>query len=455
MAMQPPDFESLRSQLSTQSELITNSERLGLYSKDTTETIGSCVAALECGNRDDLLATLKFCNQQSLSFTVRGAGTGLSGGATPQRGIVISTTRMNRIRVDPAQQVIKCGPGAITKDIQSAASLHGLTYPPDPASYAESTIAGNIAENAGGLRCKRFGVTRDYVIGLEAILPTGEFLNTGTLSDSRGLNWGDVLTGSEGTLGIITKIELQAIPIPDRGTTILSFFPDVHSAGKAVSRIVAEGIIPTVLEFMDGGAVATVFAELDERADFPASSPVLLIESDSRRDPVQSSRIASLCKESRCTWSRMESDPARSELLWVLRRSLSKAVKKKWPFWLSEDVAVPVSKFSQLVEIAYSLRKPPELEVVCFGHAGDGNLHAVFMLEKDTPAGRLLVDEQVSTLMNETVKLRGTVTGEHGIGLSKREFLTREFDASTIHAMRQFKQLLDPEDRCNPEKIFQ
>jgi glycolate oxidase len=455
MAMQPPDFESFRSQLSIQSELITSSERLELYRKDTTETIGSCVAAIECGNRDDLIATLKFCNQQSLSFTVRGAGTGLSGGATPQGGIVISTTRMNQIEVDPIRQVIRCGPGAITKDIQSAASLHGLTYPPDPASYAESTIAGNIAENAGGLRCKRFGVTRDYVIGLETILPSGEILHTGTLSDSRGLNWGDVLTGSEGTLGIITKIELQAIPIPELGTSILSFFPDVHSAGKAVSRIVAEGIIPTVLEFMDGGAVETVFTELEDRAFFPASSPVLLIESDSRRDPVQSMRIAAICNDTGCTWSRMESDPARSEQLWVLRRSLSRAVKKKWPFWLSEDVAVPVSKFSQLVEIASRLKKPPEMEVACFGHAGDGNLHAVFMLKTDTPAGRRLVDGQVSILMDETVKLRGTVTGEHGIGLSKREFLTREFDASTIHAMRLFKQLLDPEDRCNPEKIFQ
>lgn len=452
--MTPEQLTDLRSLL-TRSELLSHAHPdFDKYRRDATDYSGEPDAVLVAGSTADVQAAVRFCAQNNIPIIPRGAGTGLSGGCVPDKGgLVISTERLRRLDIDPASQTAVCGPGVLTKELQDTALPYGLTYPPDPASYLESTLGGNVAEGAGGLRCRRFGVTKDYVLGLEAVLPDGSILTTGRYIGERGYALGDIFVGSEGTLGIVTEIVFRLSPITGRGVTLLAAFDCPEDAARTVTAITRVGLIPTVLEFMDGDAAA-VSNEYERQEALDKVGGLLLIETSDIDSSQQGESIGRLCRENRARYLRAEPDPTKAEDLWRVRRNLSKASKQIAKVRVSEDIAVPNSKFADLVAWVADLNRRSSLRINSFGHAGDGNLHVNFLSMTGSEADLAEIESGVRELMTETIRLGGTLTGEHGIGLAKKEFLGLEFDPPTLAAMRALKTLFDPANRCNPGKLF-
>ncbi len=418
------------------------------YLADATPHRGSACALIMAATESDVVQTVRFCNENNLPIVPRGAGTGLSGGCIPlDNALILSTERIDHLSIDSDNRTATCGPGLITKQLMDAALDQNLTYLPDPASYEESTLGGNVAENAGGLRCKRFGVTRDYILGLKAVMPDGRVIGTGCYNQISGFNLTDLFIGSEGTLAIITEMTLELSPIPTPGDTILVAFDHPSDAGQTVTDIVSAGIITTVLEFLDGDAAACS-NEYEKNEGLDQVGAILLIETTNE------DMIRKICTDNNASYLKIESDPKKADQLWKVRRNLSLAAKAVAELRLSEDVAVPISKFTELVDWVSKLNKQSELRINSFGHAGDGNLHVNFMANKDTTANRALIDQNVALLMKKTIALGGTLTGEHGIGLEKRQYLPLEFDPSTLGVMRDLKTICDPASILNPGKIF-
>lgn len=449
----PEVLAQLKDQLSTHTRLFLNSEIPAEYFHDATEFNNQPAGVLIAQTADDIRSAVLFCASHSVPITTRGAGTGLSGGCVASNnGLVISTEKMARLEIDTESRVAIAEPGLITADLMKAAAEHDLCYPPDPASYQESTIGGNLAENAGGLSCLRFGVTRDYVLGLEAILADGSTLKTGWFADRQGLALTDLLVASEGTLAIVTKAALRLVSPYQHGATILAAFDRPDAAAQSVTDIRIAGMIPTVMEFMDGDAAAcsNQYEATDGLDDVAA---ILLIET-ADTDPGQADKIAHICQQNSCSYIRRATTQSESDELWRVRRNLSKATKAASSYRLSEDVAVPNSQFPRLVEFVAEMNHQSRFRINSFGHAGDGNLHVNFMADSDDPETLAEIDRHVLSLMQRTIELGGTLTGEHGIGLAKRAFLGLEFDPSTQKAMRMVKEVFDPDFLLNPDKLF-
>ncbi|MEE8578138.1 MAG: FAD-binding protein, partial [candidate division Zixibacteria bacterium] len=365
----------LKSELKAPSSLLLDLSEREDYFHDATVHSSEPAGLLLAESVEDIVAAVKFCKKSDIAITVRGAGTGLSGGCVASsNALVLSTELMQELDIDVPQAIAICSPGVITKDIQDAAAVCGLTYPPDPASYAESTLGGNVAENAGGLRCKKYGVTKDYVVGLEAILAGGVQISTGIFNDNRGFSIGDLLIGSEGTLAIITRIAVRLLPLPAHGTTILASFQTMTEAAKTVSAITAAGIIPTVLEFIDGDAVECS-NQYEANEGLSTASAILLIETVAEAGKEQVEAITSICDANGVQFLKSELDPKKAEELWKVRRNLSHAVKAIASYAISEDVVVPNSRFPELVGFVSVMNSASPLRINSFGHAGDGNLH--------------------------------------------------------------------------------
>lgn len=447
------NYEPLVAQLSDDSLLLTP-EQLERYSHDATGESVRPRAVVLVKTTDEVIATVNFCREHGIPITTRGAGTGLSGGCVPTAGaIVLSTEQLTSLNIAVNTQIAYCGSGVITKTLQDEAAKYGLAYPPDPASYAESTIGGNVAEGAGGLRCKRFGVTKDYVLGLKAILSSGELLQTGIYADSDNFGLTELFVASEGTLGIVTEVAMRLIRKPERGTTILVAFPTMRHAGQAVSDINSSGLVPTVLEFLDGAAVARS-NKYERNAALDNAAAILLIETSHEADSKQTEIIKRICTDNHCAYLRSEQNIEAAEELWKVRRNLSRAIRSTSAYWLSEDVAVPNTQFPTLVDFVKLQNDGGPVEVVSFGHAGDGNLHAVYLASVANEATRTLVHNMATALMRETLRLGGTITGEHGIGLAKKAFLPLEFNKPTLASMKAIKEFFDPIRLLNPDKIF-
>ncbi len=447
-------FTELLPELSSPDSLLTDLSSHQDYFHDATEFKAVPAAILMAESRADVVAAVRFCRKHSIPITPRGAGTGLSGGGVPSPGaLLLSTERINHLQIRPEEKMAVCGPGVITKQLLDAAAPHNLTYPPDPASYDESTLGGNVAEGAGGLRCLRFGVTEDYVIGLEAVMSDGSILKTGILNNYRGFSIGDLLIASEGTLAIITEIVVRLIDTPPVGTTILVAFSDPRHAAQTVSDIISAGMVPSVLEFLDGDTAACS-NEYEKTEGLDAVAAILLIETAAENMEAQAEQIRSFCEKNYSSYLRLESDPQKAESLWKVRRNISNAVKEIAPYRVSEDVAVPISRFPHLVDFVAQLNLQSQLRINSFGHAGDGNLHINFLAPSDSADNIALVEQGVELLMKKTLELGGTITGEHGIGLAKRNYLYWEFESPTLNVMRDIKKTFDPENLLNPDKIF-
>lgn len=456
------ELDILAGWLATPHSLVTSFDGKEEYFHDATDEQGVPIALVMAESEEDVVATVNFCRSHGIAIVPRGAGTGLSGGCVPTpNSLLLSTERMDSLTIYPLQKTALCGPGLITKALQDSAAEIGLAYPPDPASYEESTLGGNVAEGAGGLRCKRFGVTKDYVIGLRAVTADGSIITTGWCGSGDSLSGdslsiGDLFIASEGTLVVITEIALRLIDLPEPGRTILAAFDKSEEAAQTVSDITTSGIIPTVLEYLDGDAAACSNEyhsnEYQKTEGLDAKvAAILLIEAPT--EEIES--IGRFCRKNNCSYFRMEEDPAKAEALWAVRRDLSKAVKAIAPVRISEDVAVPNSKFPALVSFVAEMNRSSPLRINSFGHAGDGNLHVNFLSMTGSDQDVRLIEAAIERLMKKAIELGGTLSGEHGIGLAKRRYLPLEFDSATLDYMRQIKSVFDPEGLFNPGKIFE
>lgn len=389
----------------------------------------------------------------------RGAGSGLSGGCVPVKGgLVLEMTRMSSIlQIDEANLMAEVEPGCVVADLQRAVEKRGLFYPPDPASNEFSTIGGNVAECSGGLRAVKYGVTRDYVLALEIVLASGEVIHTGsrTLKSVAGYDLVRLFVGSEGTLGVFTRILLRLIPLPQSIATLLCFFETDQEAARTVEALVRERILPRTLEFIEKEVIACVQSYRGSAFD-EEKGAALLIEVDGEESSVvfQALRIKDICKEMGALRIREATLAYERDALWTVRRAISPALCSMAPGKINEDICVPPSSLSEMLERISHISKKYSLKILNFGHAGDGNIHSNIMIDGAHEEERQRAEEAVTEIFQETLSLRGTLSAEHGIGLTKAKYLPMEIRETELRLMRQIKALFDPKGILNPGKVF-
>ncbi len=434
--------------------LIFETDRFPDYARDASEINVKPKAIIFADTEEEVIEIINFCRDRKIPMVFRGAGTGYTGGAVPvENGLVLSLEHLKKLEIIPEKRIGYCGPGVITIDLMKAAEKHRLFYPPDPASYDESTLGGNVAECAGGLHCKKYGVTKDYVIGLKAVTAEGELLKTGIYADNELFDIAGVLIGSEGLLAAVTEIAVSLIELPEKGATILAAFDDSENAARVVSEVTRRGIVPAVMEYMDGDSAACS-NQYEKTLELEKTEAILLFETTGIDADKQTDDIMAICRKHRSTILKRETDEEKAETLWKIRRNLSKAVKASAVQKISEDVAVPPSRLPELVAFVAQLDAEYPVRINAYGHAGDGNLHVNFLVEAGKPDYSKEIEEGINRLFDKTLALGGTLTGEHGIGLTKRQFLPREFDAATLGAMKAIKEVFDPQKLLNPGKMF-
>ncbi|MBN2332590.1 MAG: FAD-binding protein [Deltaproteobacteria bacterium] len=442
----------------TDGQILDSPEALLCYGYDATRQCGQPQLAVFPETTAQVAAVMKIADRESIPVFPRGAGSGMSGGSVPvSKGMVLSLTSMkNIIEIDLDNLMAVVEPGVITLELQEAVMRHGLMYPPDPASLAFSTIGGNVAENAGGPRAVKYGVTGNYVRGLEVVLPNGDIINTGNkcVKSVSGYDLTHLFVGSEGTLGVITRILLQLVPAPAATETLLLAFAEMETAAQTITEMVRNRIIPSTTEFLDHHSIAAI------RDALPFSLPteartLLLVEVDG--DPDTVSREAAAIRQlvaSRCVLVLTATDKADRELLWQARRSLSPAIAKIAPHKINEDIAVPRSAIPAVLNRIEAISRATALPIVCFGHAGDGNIHVNVMLDKNNPHQTAHGEQAVREIFAATIELGGTLSGEHGIGNTKSAFFPLEWSPETIAVMQRVKKAFDPHNILNPGKIF-
>ena len=404
---------------------------------------------------------VRLCAAHRVPIVPRGAGTGYTGGAVPmQGGIVISLERMNRIlEIDEANLVAVVEPHVITGDLQTAVEKVGLFYPPDPASLKESVIGGNVAENAGGPRAFKYGTTKQYVLGLEVVLPTGEIVRTGgkVVKNVVGYDLTHLIVGSEGTLAIITQIVLRLVPRPPVQATLRATFGDVEAAVQAVVEVIRARVVPAALELIDGDSLEAVAQYLGVRSLAPpGTAAMLLLEVDGVPASVaeEAARVETACRKAGATEVLRAGDAAEREELWRVRRELSRSLKTITPLKYNHDVVVPKGRIPELFALVRQLRQDYGLRIPCFGHAGDGNIHVNIMVDPADAAEIERAHEAERVLFRGVVALEGSISGEHGIGFAKAPFLEIELRPEAIALMKRVKRAFDPDGILNPGKIF-
>ncbi len=439
--------------------LDTSREQCICYSYDATGKMFLPEAVAFPISAEEVRRTVLLANEHRFPVIPRGAGSGFSGGSVPvQGGLVLSMERMDRIlSIDAENLVAIVEPGVVTETLKEEARRRGLFYPPDPASLKFSTIGGNIAECSGGMCAVKYGVTRDYVLGLEAVLGTGEFVRTGvvTVKGVVGYDLTRMLVGSEGTLGIVTKAVLKLIPHPEAVATILAFFRGNHDGSRAVVGIIGERITPCALEMMDRTAIDCV----RENAGLPVPEEAgcaLLIEVDGAKESVsaEAERVEQACRRYGAIEVGRAADAEGRERLWTLRRSISPALRQVNPVKINEDIVVPRTRLPEMMAFLADLASRLNLKIVNFGHAGDGNVHVNVMISGTDEEERRRADEAVAEVFRKTVSLGGTISGEHGIGIAKAPFLEMEVGPLGVSVMKRLKNCFDPNGILNPGKIF-
>ncbi len=437
----------------------TSLEDLHCYSYDGTgKSFLPSVVALP-DSTAQVAALMRLAGTHAFPVVARGAGSGMTGGSLPvQGGLVLALSRLNHIlEIDRDNQIAIVEPGVITGEFQQEVKKLGLFYPPDPASLKFCTMGGNAAECAGGPSAVKYGVTKDFIIGLEVVLASGEILTTGTRTEKGvvGYDLTRLFIGSEGTLGIITKIITRLIPLPEHKETFLISSSSLPQATGLVAEILNHNICPCTLEYMDRTALGLVAKLLPEppAADTQA---MLLLEIDGSRSAVreQTERLHLLLNRTpNCTIRQAATESEREEL-WLARRSISPATFQLSPHKISEDVVVPRTRIPELVHFTEELALELGLTILTFGHAGDGNIHVNIMLDRDQEEQRRKGEIARERLFRQVIHLSGTLSGEHGIGITKSSFLPLELDDTTLKVMKQLKKLFDPQNILNPGKIF-
>ena len=440
--------------------VLTRAEDLVPYSFDGTAALKQRPAAVVFPRSTEQVSQcVRAAAHSGTPIVTRGSGTGLSGGSVPTPGcLVLCLTQMDAIlAVDPRNLTLRAQPGAITQRIDEAAGAHGLFYPPDPGSQRISTIGGNVAENSGGLRGLKYGVTRDYVMALEVVLANGDVARLGSacVKDVAGYSLKDLFVGSEGTLGIITEVLLKLVPRPAARRTLLALYDSIEDAAETVSAIVAARIIPCTLEFLDRMTAACVeeFAHVGLPTDCAA---VLLMETDGHpaavADEVQ--QMEAIARAHRARDVRAAKDEAEGVQLASARRNAFAALARRRPTTILEDVTVPRSELATMVAYIADTAEKFNLQIGTFGHMGDGNLHPTFLTDERDRDEMDRVHRAFDAIVTRTLELGGTITGEHGVGLAKKPWLKRQMGDASFTLMRQVKRAIDPNGLLNPGKIF-
>lgn len=401
---------------------------------------------------------VRLCNDHGLPLTVRGAGTNLSGGTIPRAGgVVVLTNALNRIlEINEEDLYAVVEPGVVTARFAAAVEARGLFYPPDPGSQVVSTLGGNVAENAGGLRGLRYGVTRDYVMALEFYDVNGELVKAGarTVKCVSGYNLGGLLVGSEGTLGVFAGITLKLIPRPPASRALMAIFDDINKASETVAAIIAGRIVPVTLEFLDNFTIRAV--EAFSRVGLPTdAAALLLVEVDGH--PVQvaedAAMIETLCRRMGAMSIRLAQDAAERDKVWEARRAALSALSRIKPTTVLEDATVPRSKIPAMIRAIEEIATEFHLTIGTFGHAGDGNLHPTILTDRRDREEWRRVEAAIEAIFDRALALGGTLSGEHGIGLAKARYLEKETSRATILYSRRIKAALDPKNILNPGKI--
>ncbi|MBN2033085.1 MAG: FAD-binding protein [Deltaproteobacteria bacterium] len=428
------------------------------YSYDASDHSHRPDAALWALHADQVSQILRLANEHGFPVTPRGAGTSLTGAAVPAGGgVVLDLCRMNRILdIRIADRLVVVQPGVVYADLEKTLAPSGFFFPPDPASGKVCTIGGNAATNAGGLRGAKYGVTRDYVLGLQIVLPDGRILRTGTgcMKSASGYDLTRLFVGSEGTLGVITEITLKISPRPLATTTACAMFQDLRNAGRAVSDIMHSGIIPSVLEVLDSHAVRV----LRDKSDIvlPEGEAMILTETDGCTEgetAYQMDAIIRLFRKNNAAEIQLARSSEEAEGLWRARKAVGSAAAKLRTNNVSEDVTIPISRVPDLLTGVAAIVARHGLPFVIFGHAGDGNLHPKIMFDHSDPDQVRKVQQAVEEIFRLTCSLGGTLSGEHGIGLAKAPFMALEHDPVAMDLMRSLKRLLDPKNILNPGKL--
>lgn len=427
------------------------------YATDASKLDFTPELVVNAGSVADIQAVMQLANRHHFPVTPRGGGSGLAGGCLATNGgVVLLTTGLNRIEhIDRENFIMKVEPGVISQQVRDAALQNGLFYPPDPAGMDQSTIGGNAATDAGGPACVKYGTTRDYILGLEAVLPDGRLVSTGvqTRKGVVGYDLTNLLVGSEGTLGIITSLTLKLLPKPAAATGIMCVFSDMVSAMNCVAAIMGQGHLPSAIEFLDHKCLSLVGELLP--FDLPGDKPsLLIIELDGPQKQIEE-EIEIVCSLAKAEGSidliRAESQQERDDI-WAIRRQVSLRIHEYAKLYIPEDIVVPVSAIAELVDALPYYEEKYDMEVFAFGHAGDGNIH--LNITTQNPENEKRVREGTRALLELTLRLRGTISGEHGIGIAKAEYLPMELSVDSIELQKEIKKLFDPNMVLNPGKIF-
>lgn len=457
------DLQFFRSALGKENVLIDRDSLISHGSDETEDILCPPEVVLTPSEKKQVSAVLAYCNENYIPVTIRGAGTGLSGGAIPiYGGVCLSSKKFNRIlHIDEENFQVITEPGVVTEILQNAVREKGLFYPPDPASKGSCFIGGNIAENSGGPKAVKYGVVSDYVLNLELVLPNGEIINTGAnvLKNATGYNLTQLIVGSEGTLGFVTKITLKLLPHPKFDKLLLVPFKDAVKAAEAVAEIARSGITPSGLEFMDRDAVELALFYSDDKPFTLKSGEeaYLLIELDGNKGielDEDLEHVYNLLQRYPVGEILFAESATEKERLWKVRRSIGEAVKRR-SVYKEEDTVVPRFNLPQLLRFTKNLGKKYGFSSACYGHAGDGNLH-INILKNDLSEEKWNNELPVAIreLFTEVKRLGGTISGEHGIGLVQKDYMDIVFSGTELNLMKQIKNVFDPNGIMNPGKIF-
>ncbi len=433
---------------------------LRAYSYDATRNRFEPDAVVFPRNEEDISKILTYCNSHRIIIVPRGAGSGFTGGALPSEGGIILgfEKHMNKIlEIDMKNMVAVVQPGVINKDLQKAVEEVGLFYPPDPASQEYSTIGGNVSENAGGMRAAKYGITKDYVMALRAVLPNGQIIRAGkkTIKDVAGYNLAGILIASEGTLAVLSEITLKLIPKPKLTKTAMGIFESVNDAMNAVYKTMASGVTPVAMEFLDNLTIRAV--EQTFHKGLPTDAGALLVtDVDGNLEDdlnFQLAQIEKVFKENGCREFVIAKDDKEANDLWFARRNASPALSVYGSKKLNEDVTVPRAVLPELLEKFYAIAEKYNINIPCFGHTGDGNVHTNVMVDGSDPKQVKIGYKAIEEVFQATVDLGGTLSGEHGIGLAKAPYMHMAFSDTEMALFRSIKKAFDPNNILNPKKM--
>ena len=438
--------------------VFTDKETLKHFDYDATDRHHLPDVVITPENTQQISEIMKFCYENNIFVTPQGGKTGLSGGGIPVKGgVVISLKNMNKIiEIDEKNYTATVEPGVVAADFQKTIRERGLFFPPDPSSTVESTLGGNVAENAGYTRAVKYGVTKDYILGLEAVLPDGKIVNFGgkNIKDVAGYDVIRLLVGSEGTLAIITKIIVKLLPLPEARKTLIGYFDDMTVAADLVVNIFQEGIVPTAIEFMDRITMRAVEKYLN--VELPEAEAMILVEVDGNRLAVEdeAKKILKIYEKSGAKNFRLAHDEEEANRFWIIRREALPSLKAKGGEQLEADIVVPRYYLPSYVKNIHKLAEEYNLEVATYGHAGDGNLHITIIYHKSSFDELVGANELLEKFYKEAIKLGGSITGEHGVGITAAPYLNLQLGGNEIELLKRIKKAFDPKGILNPGKIF-